>query len=156
MDNGTAVTRFLDERKIPYRLFHHQMPVHSLEEAAHERGQRLEQVIRSILFRLAQGEFVMVLVAGPQQISWRALRAYLIVSRLTMASEDEVFEATGYQIGAVSPFGIPNPIRILADENVFLEEEISIGSGVRGLAVIMDRAAFNEALGEFETGHFIE
>jgi Cys-tRNA(Pro)/Cys-tRNA(Cys) deacylase len=156
MDKETAVTRYLDGKNISYRLYQHQKPVNSLEEAAHERGQRLEQIVRSILFRIAQGEFLMVLVAGPQQISWRALRTYLNVSRLTMASEDEVVEATGYQIGAVSPFGIPRPIRILVDDNVFLEEEISIGSGVRGLAVIIGRAAFQDALGDFETGHFIE
>ena len=73
-----------------------------------------------------------------------------------MASEEEVSEATGYQIGAVSPFALPNPIRILVDESVFLEEEISIGSGIRGLAVIMDRADFLDALGVFESGYFIE
>jgi len=156
MDYRTAVTRYLDEKKIPYRLFKHTRPIHSLEEAAEERGCRPGQIIRSILFRLAQGEHLMVLVAGPHQVSWRALRSYLNLSRLTMASEVEVFEATGYQIGAVSPFGLPHPIRILVDENVFFEEEIFIGSGVRGLAVIMDRSAFLEALGAIERGHFVE
>jgi len=156
MDRETAVTRYLDENEIPYRLFQHHGSIHSLEDAAEERGQRPGQIIRSILFRLAQGEFLMVLVAGPQQISWRSLRSYLDISRLTMASEEEVSEVTGYQIGAVSPFALPNPIRILVDESVFLEEEISIGSGIRGLAVIMDRADFLDALGVFESGYFIE
>jgi prolyl-tRNA editing enzyme YbaK/EbsC (Cys-tRNA(Pro) deacylase) len=73
-----------------------------------------------------------------------------------MASEAEVLEVTGYQIGAVSPFGLSHPIRILVDENVFLEEEISIGSGERGLAVIMNRPALLEALGTIESGHFVE
>lgn len=156
MDYKTAVTRYLDEKKISYRLFQHTRPIHSLEEAAEERGHRPGQIIRSILFRLAQGEHLMVLVTGPHQVSWRALRSFLNQSRLTMASEAEILEVTGYQIGAVSPFGLPNPIRILVDENVFLEEEISIGSGVRGLAVIMDRSALLEALGVIERGHFVE
>lgn len=156
MDYTTAVTRYLDEKKIPYRLFQHTRPIHSLEEAAEERGHRPGQIIRSILFRLAQGQYLMVLVAGPHQVSWRALRSYFNLSRLTMANEAEVFEATGYQIGAVSPLGLPHPFRILVDENVFFEDEISIGSGVRGLAVIMDRSAFLEALGVIERGHFVE
>ena len=156
MDKGTAVTRYLDQKKIPYRLFQHHGTIRSLEDAAEDRGQRPGQIIRSILFRLAHGEFLMVLVAGPQQISWRTLRSYLDVSRLTMASKEEVLVATGYQIGAVSPFGLPHPIRILVDENIFLEKEISIGSGVRGLAVIMDRDDFLNAIGVFERGHFIE
>jgi prolyl-tRNA editing enzyme YbaK/EbsC (Cys-tRNA(Pro) deacylase) len=51
----------------------------------------------------------MVLMAGPSQISWPRLRAALDVSRLSMASEVEVLEATGYPLGAVSPFGLPTP-----------------------------------------------
>jgi len=53
------------------------MPVHTLEQAAIERGQRPEQVVRSILFRLSSDEFFMVLIAGQRQISWKAIRAYL-------------------------------------------------------------------------------
>ena len=61
----TPVTRALDALEIPYRFFRHPGNVSSLEQAAQERGQEPEQVIRSIVFRLSQSEFVMVLVAGP-------------------------------------------------------------------------------------------
>ena len=74
------------------------------------------QIIRSILFRLAEGRFVMVLMAGPGQVSWKHIRAALGVSRISMASEAEVLEATGFVRGAVTPLGLPRPLRILADE----------------------------------------
>src|SRR5512138_3422371 len=122
---------------IPHQIFRHNGQVNSLEQAASERGQAAEQVVRSILFRLGEGNFAMVLMPGQQQVSWPALRAYLGQSRLTMASEEEVFAATGYRVGAVSPFGLPGPMRILADESVFIPEEISIGSGERGAAIMM-------------------
>ena len=48
---STPVSRVLDSENIPYRLFTHQGPIHSLEQAARERGQRPEQVVRSLLFR---------------------------------------------------------------------------------------------------------
>ena len=127
MSVSTPVTRALEQLNIPYRIFQHPGEVHSLEQAARERGQRPEQVVRSIVFRLAQDEFVMVLIAGPTQISWPALRNYLGQSRLTTATQAEVFSVTGYQVGAVSPFGLPAPLRVLVDQSVLQEEIISLG-----------------------------
>lgn len=152
---STPVTRSLDEMGIPYRFFVHPGSVQSLEQAARERGQRPEQIVRSILFRLAGGDYVMVLVAGPQQIAWPTIREYLGVSRMSMASEEEVLEQTGYPLGAVSPFGLPVPMRVLVDDSVFEEEEISIGSGVRYSTVIMKSVDLRKALGQVETGCFV-
>ena len=98
----------------------------------------------------------MVLIAGPAQISWPRLRAYLGQSRLTMASEAEVLEVTGYRVGAVSPFGLPEPIRILADENVFVPEELSIGSGVRGTAIILKSNDLRSTLNDIEIDKFAD
>ena len=103
--------------------------------------------MRSILFRLANDQFVMVLAPGPQQISWPALREHLGVTRMSMASPEEVLERTGYLHGAVSPFGLPSPIRILVDQGVFAEEEISIGSGVRKSTVDHEDGGFAPGAG---------
>ncbi len=156
MDIATPVTRALTEKQIPFEVFQHPGKLHSLEQAAAERGQRPEQVVRSIVFRLSKDEYVMVLVAGPVQISWPALRHYLGQSRLTMADQEEILEVTGYKTGAVSPFGLPRPMRILVDENVLAEEILSIGSGVRGVAVILKSLDMLVALGEIEMGQFID
>lgn len=151
---GTPVTRDLDQKNISYRFFRHPGPVHSLEQAAQERGQKPEQVVRSILFRMSEGNFVMVLIGGPRQISWPALRKYLGQSRITMASEEEVLAATGYLPGSVSPFGLPQPVRILVDEGILEMDEISIGSGVRSTTVIMKTNDLMRALGNVEIGRF--
>jgi Cys-tRNA(Pro)/Cys-tRNA(Cys) deacylase len=148
------VAKILSALEVPHTVFRHRWSVSSLEQAASERGESINQVIRSIVFRLGEGSFVMVLMAGPSQISWPALRRYLDQSRLSMASEEEVLAVTGYRIGAVSPLGIPAHMRILADESVFIPEEISIGSGERGVAVILRSADLRRALGQVEVGKF--
>ena len=155
-EDQTPVTRSLNELGIPHRFFRHAGQVRSLEQAAQERGQKPEQVVRSILFRIAEDEYVMVLMAGPRQISWQALRRYLGKSRLRMASEEEVMETTGYPLGAVSPFGLPKPIRILVDSSVAGQPELSIGSGERNSTVILSREDLFRALGEVESGEFGE
>ncbi len=150
MENQPPVSLALDKLRIAHTVFHHSGQVNSLEQAAQERHQRLEQVVRSILFRLSGDEYLMALVAGPKQISWKALRKHLGQSRLTMATEDEVFAVTGYRIGTVSPFGLPRPLRILIDENVLKEDEISIGSGMRNTGIIMKSTDLRRALSDAE------
>lgn len=150
MSDETPVTRALDAKNVSYRLFRHPGPVRSLEQAAEERNQEPEQVVRSLLFRLTEDHFVLVLIAGSQQVSWRALRRYLDQPRLTTASREEVKRVTGYELGAVSPFGLPTPLRILVDESVLRPAEVSIGSGERGATVILRTADLMNALGEVE------
>ena len=155
-ENKPPVSIALDKLNIPHRVFTHPGKVNSLEQAARERGQRPEQVIRSILFRIGEDEYLMALVAGPAQISWKALRSYLGQSRLTMADKDEVLVVTGYPIGAVSPFGTARKLRVLVDPSVFVEEEISLGSGVRGTTVILKSDDLKRALGEVEIVELLE
>lgn len=155
-ERQTPVSLALDEMDIPHRVFIHPGPVTSLEQAARERGQRPEQIVRSILFRTGEEEYLMALVAGPAQISWKALRGYLGQSRLTMADKDEVLQITGYPIGAVSPFGTASKLRVLVDASVFVEEEISIGSGIRGTTIIMKSADLKRALGDVEMVALLE
>jgi Cys-tRNA(Pro) deacylase len=156
MDELPPAALALSTLGVPFSLFEHKQPVNSLEQAASERGQLPDQVIRSILFRVSEGNFVMVLVAGPAQISWPKLRAHIGQSRLTMATEDEVLALTGYRVGAVSPFGIPPEIRMLADENVFTHAEVSIGSGRRGTAIILKSDDLRSTLGSIEIGIFAQ
>jgi prolyl-tRNA editing enzyme YbaK/EbsC (Cys-tRNA(Pro) deacylase) len=92
----------------------------------------------------------LALVAGPRQVDWKALRRLLGQSRLTTATADEVRAVTGYEIGAVSPFGLSRPVRVLLDESVTREAEVSIGSGERGVTVILATADLLRALGDVE------
>lgn len=140
----------LDSLGIPHRVFRHEQPVTSFEEAASARNQRPEQIVRSILFQVRQGEFVMVLMAGRDQVDWRKLRQLVKRSRVRMATEEEVLEVTGYRIGTVSPFGVRNQVRVLLDASVLREEEVSLGSGVRNVAIIMKSEDVRKALGEVE------
>ena len=146
----------LEKRNIPHRVFRHEKPVQSLEQAASDRKQRPEQIVRSILFQIRPGEFVMVLVAGPAQVDWKKLRQLVGRSRIRMATEEEVPEVTGYRVGTVSPFGLKSPIRVLIDTSVLQEEEISTGSGIRDVAIILKSTDLSRALEGAEIVSLIE
>ncbi len=140
----------LEKLNIPHRVFQHEQPLLSFEQAAAERNQKPEQIVRSILFQIRAEEFLMVLVAGREQVDWRKLRQFVGRSRVRMATDEEVLKITGYRVGTVSPFGLRHQVRVLIDESVLREEEISLGSGVRQMAIIMKSADVQKALGESE------
>jgi Cys-tRNA(Pro) deacylase len=154
MPEQPPVAQALTALQIPHTVFTHSGPVNSLEQAAAERGQQPDQVVRSLLFRLGEGDYAMVLMAGPAQVSWKALRKHFGQSRLTTATEEEVLAVTGYTRGAVAPFGLRQPVRVLVDQGVLAQDEISLGSGVRGTAVILSTADLRRALPDAETGNF--
>ena len=150
------VSLALEKLGIPHRVFRHESTVTSFEQAARERNQQPGQVVRSILFRIGEDDFIMVLVAGPAQVPWKALRKHLGQSRLTMASEEEVFTVTGYRIGTVSPFGLPRQLKVLIEAGVMKEQEISIGSGMRNHAIILKSKDLGRALPGAEVVVLIE
>jgi len=146
----------LEKLNIPHRVFKHETPVTSFEQAAADRNQRPEQIVRSILFQIRPEEFLMVLVAGPAQVDWKKLRQLMKRSRLRMATEEEVLDVTGYRVGTVSPFGLKNQVKILIDASVLKEDEVSIGSGVRNTAIIMKSVDLRGALGDSEIVSLLE
>lgn len=48
----------LEKMNIPHQVFKHETPVNSFEQAASDRNQRPEQVVRSILFQIRPEEFL--------------------------------------------------------------------------------------------------
>ncbi len=150
MDSKPRASVALDELGIPHRLFIHEGTVESFEQAARERGQRPAQVVRSILFQIRPEEYVLVLMAGPAQVDWKKLRTLVKRSRIRMATEEEVLEVTGYRVGTVSPFGLKNQVKVMVDASVMIEDEVSIGSGVRNTAIILKSTDLRRALKDAE------
>ena len=156
MDNKPPASLALDALGIEHRVFIHDKPVSSFEEAASHRNQRPGQIVRSILFNIRPEEYLMVLVAGPDQIDWKKLRQFVKRSRVRMATEEEVLEVTGYRIGTVSPFGVKKQVQVLIDASVLKEAEVSVGSGVRNMAIIMKSADLRQALSTSEIVFLME
>ncbi len=145
-ENSSPAISFLTEKKIKFSLFQSLTIHNSIESVAKERGQQPEQLIRTLVFRLPNENFICTLIPGNFQVRWKILRDYFNTNRITMASPDEVEQITGYKIGTVSPFGLKSEIPIIIDPKVFAFEEISLGSGIKSLAIIMGSNDLNVLL----------
>lgn len=120
-------------------------PVRSLEEAAAERGIDPASVIKTMVVRRGDDDYVFVLVPGDRTISWPKLRRLLGVSRLSMPDADTARDVTGYERGTITPFGATRAWPVIADERVS-GRVVSIGAGAPGVAATADGDALTGAL----------
>lgn len=127
----------LEASGIDHRVVRHG-PVRNLAQAAAARGVAPRALIKSMVVRRGDGDYVFVLVPGDRVISWPKLRRFLGVSRLSMPDADSAKEATGFERGTITPFGSTTAWPVIADERI--EGAISIGGGAHGVAVGVDAA----------------
>nr|WP_131106727.1 MULTISPECIES: YbaK/EbsC family protein [unclassified Ornithinimicrobium] len=122
--------------------------VGSLEEAARVRGVQPRDIVKTLVVRRAEGDYLFVLVPGDREISWPKLRALLGVNRLSMPDAATAREATGYERGTITPFGSTTAWPVVADASLVEEPGrlISLGAGAHGVAVNVDATAALEHL----------
>ena len=134
----------IDAARVPYEVTTHG-PVRSLEEAAHARGLTPDRILKSLVVRRADDDFLFVLVPGGHAISWPRLRALLGVSRLSMPDAAVALEVTGYPRGTITPFGSLRAWPVIADAAI-PEGPVSIGGGDHGTAFTVESGALVTAL----------
>lgn len=112
-------------------------PVKSLAEAAAARGVAPADMVKTMVVRRGQGDYLFVLVPGLRTISWPKLRGLLGVSRLSMPDADQALQVTGYPRGAITPFGATQALPVIADSTL-TGRAVSIGAGEHGVAAAVD------------------
>jgi Cys-tRNA(Pro) deacylase len=135
----TPATRAAIAAGVAFELIQTERPS-SAQESAELQGIELGQLLRSIVVRRGEDDYLFVLVPGGRNIDWPKLRAVLGVKRLSLPDEHEAKEATGYERGAITPFGSSKPWPVVADQAVSGLERIAIGGGARGVNMHMSPA----------------
>ncbi len=119
---------------VPHRVVRFD-PAPDLSEAARRRGIGLRQVVKTMVVRRAEGDYLLVLVPGDRVIDWPKLRRNLGVTRLSLADSDDAFRVTGYARGVITPLGIPRSLPVVADRRILEHEEVSVAGGAPGVAI---------------------
>jgi Cys-tRNA(Pro) deacylase len=110
-------------------------PARTAEESAELQGIPLGALIRTLVVRRGTDDYLFVLVPGGRRFDWPKLRAHLGVSRLSMPDAEEARAVTGYERGAITPFGASHAGPVIADASVLEHETVAIGGGARGVNV---------------------
>ena len=135
-EGGARAAAALAASGIPHTVTRHG-PVSSLAEAAAARGVSPADIVKTIVVRRGDDDYLFVLVPGDRTISWPKLRALLGVKRMSMPDAATARDVTGYERGTITPFGSLRAWPVVADERV-TGRTVSIGGGAHGVAATVD------------------
>jgi Cys-tRNA(Pro) deacylase len=146
VDQETPAIRAAASAGLVHEVVRTQRPS-TAEESAALQGIDLSQLLRTIVVRRGRDDYVFVLIPGGRQIDWPKLRAHLGVSRISLPDADEARAATGYERGAITPFGSATPWPVVADATIVGLQRVAIGGGARGVNMHVSAADLLAALG---------
>jgi prolyl-tRNA editing enzyme YbaK/EbsC (Cys-tRNA(Pro) deacylase) len=88
----------------------------------------LGSIVKSLIF-LADGEPILVLVAGDRRASPEKLKRLLGACRVMIADADRVRKESGFSIGGVPPIGHDRPLSTWIDESLGRFETVYAAAG---------------------------
>src|SRR4029078_11542032 len=118
---------------------------HSAEESAQLQGIELRQLLRTIVVRRGDDDYVFVLVPGGRRFDWPKLRDHVGVRRLSLPDQDEAQAVTGYPRGVITPFGSSRRWPVIADESMVDLPIVAIGGGAHGVNIHLAPAELRAA-----------
>jgi Cys-tRNA(Pro)/Cys-tRNA(Cys) deacylase len=124
------VLQLLTAAAVPFQVAEH-VPVVRVEEALVLVPELCLQLLKTLVFRLADGGWVLAAVEAPKRVHYRLLAQALGVNRtgLRAVAPDELERGTGFPLGGVGPFPIQADIRVLLDQAVLGLDWVHCGSG---------------------------
>jgi len=134
------------ESGVPHRIVRIE-PARSAEEAAERQGIPLRALLRTIVVRRGEDDYLFVLVPAGRRFDWPKLRAHLGVSRMSLPDADEALAVTGYVRYTITPFGSSRPWPVIADAAILEEPIVAIGGGGFGVNLHLAPADLVAALG---------
>lgn len=104
-------------------------PLSTSDAAAQHLGVALGQIAKSILF-CSEGRYGLFVAAGDQRIDPRIVRAHLGGKKPRVATPEEVFEVTGYPVGAVCPFALAQEVPVFVDASLGRFDTVYTAAGI--------------------------
>jgi Cys-tRNA(Pro)/Cys-tRNA(Cys) deacylase len=105
----------------------------SAEESAAWQGIPLGALLRTIVVRRGEDDYLFVLVPAGRRFDWPKLRTHLGVSRMSLPDADEAQRVTGYVRYTITPFGSTRAWPVLVDATILEQPVVAIGGGARGV-----------------------
>ena len=97
-------------------------------DAAAAIGVTVGQIVKSLVFGV-DGEIVMALVSGSNQLDEKKLALAAGGAKCARVDADAVREATGFPIGGVPPFGHSTQLRVFVDPDLLQYDEVWAAAG---------------------------
>ena len=130
---------FLNKLQIPYQTA--TFPTTTAKGAANVAfalGLKEHQAIKTLIFETGEGERLLIMVGGDQNVVSGHLKKVAGSRDIRLASPETVLETTGYVIGSIPPFcWQPEGFRSFLDQDMMNESVLAVGAGVWGNEILI-------------------
>jgi Cys-tRNA(Pro) deacylase len=133
------VRTYLETHGLADEIFEFAQSTKTAAEAADAMGCELGQIVKSLVVVVDGHTPLVALVAGDRRGDLKAIAAELGGSKAKMADAETVRSATGYAIGGVSPFALPETLPVLFDESLGRFDVLYPAAGTPSSMVRMNR-----------------
>ncbi len=131
------VTRFLDNRKVPYSVF--ELPQEKLggEETARLLNAPPEIIFKSIvILRKGSGKPILAVVPGNQEVNLKKLAKSVGEKKVTPSTQKEAENITKLRVGGISPLALINRgFEIVIHRSVQNFELVHVSGGELGVNI---------------------
>jgi Cys-tRNA(Pro)/Cys-tRNA(Cys) deacylase len=131
---STPALEALSATDLAYRVVRTER-ARSAEESAALQGIPLGALLRTVVVRRGEADYLFVLVSAGRRFDWPKLRAHLGVRRLTLPDAEEARAATGYERYTITPFGSTRAWPVILDAAAADQTTVAIGGGGFGVNV---------------------
>src|SRR5256714_9260096 len=122
------VAAYLREAGAEARLEEFPEGTPTARDAARAVGAATAQIVKSLVFDCG-GRYVLVLVPGDHRADARKIAAAAGSRSATIASAEQVRDATGFPPGGVAPFPLRRVDAVFLDQTLLTHELVWIGAG---------------------------
>ena len=128
--------RLLDAHDVAYEVITFSTEIHSADGVAEVLGLDPAGVYKTLVVQRARGKPLLVMVAGDQQISLKALAASVGERKLAMATHRDAEALTGLQVGGISALALLNRgFEVCIDDAARALDAVVVSAGQRGVDV---------------------
>lgn len=133
-DEPTPALEAATAMNVAHRVVRTELP-NSPEESAALQGIPMGALLRTIVVRRGEDDYLFVLVPAGRRFDWPRLRAHLGVKRLSLPDPEEAHRVTGYVRFTITPFGASRTWPVIVDASAMEHDVVSVGGGARGVNI---------------------
>lgn len=119
--------KLLNKLEVNYKILKHNKKIKSAKDGQNLFNIELGQTAPTLILSTEKGYFALIFSGKRKSIDFKNLETVLKCGNIQLASKKEVFELTGFQVGAVP---LINPsLRTIIDKQLFIYSDIYGGTG---------------------------
>lgn len=124
------IVRFLEEHHVEFTIHQHPPSV-TVQDALDTLPFPLEQFLKTVVFRVKDGDWLLAAVRGPHSVDYRKLATASGVrrDRLVRLSAQEIEAGRGFQVGGICPIPLRAGVRAIYDTHTTEMDRVYCGAG---------------------------